>query len=39
VSNGVLDAATVLIGIVGGAVVMAYPIVMLNCCKPYIRQA
>jgi glycopeptide antibiotics resistance protein len=38
--DGSLDTATVLIGAIGGAVVMAYPIVMLNVRdKPYFRQA
>ena len=38
--DGSLDTATVLIGAIGGAVVMAYPIVMLNVrSRPYFRQA
>jgi hypothetical protein len=37
--DGSLDAASAVIAVVGGALLMAYPIVMLNLrSKPYFRQ-
>lgn len=37
--DGVLDAGTVMLAVVGGALLMAYPVVMLNLkSKPYFKQ-
>lgn len=38
-ADGMLDAGTVILAIVGGALLMAYPVVMLNLkSRPYFRQ-
>jgi hypothetical protein len=38
-SDGLLDGVTIVVAIVGGAALMAYPVVMLHLkTKPYFRQ-
>jgi hypothetical protein len=38
-ADGALDATTVIVAIIGGALLMAYPVAMLNLkSRPYFRQ-